>query len=101
MRLTITRAVIGLSFEAIQLASTVRRPDDSAPGFGSGMGGSGTLKTVGKPGTTLSPGTCGLPRLKRNVSGARAPLSETHNAISTAGILGGVRKKLSCFRSAN
>src|SRR5438067_1588396 len=96
-----TRAVIALSFEAIQLARTVRRPDDFAPGLAAGIGGSARLKTVGKPGSTLSPSTFGLPRLKMKVSGALGPASTTHRAISTFGIDGALRRKFICFKRAN
>src|ERR1051325_6365618 len=98
-RLTMTREVIGLSFDAIQLARTVRRPDDLPIGFASA--GSGKPNTDGKPGTTLSPGTCGLPRLKTKVSGAFGPPSTTHSAISTDGIAGALRKKSICLVKAN
>src|SRR5215475_9715036 len=101
MRFTITRAVIGLSFDAIQLASTVRRPDDFAPGLAAGIGGSGRLKTLGKPGCTLSPRTCGLPRLKTNVSGTLAPFSTTQRAMSTFGVGGALRRKFIVLRSLN
>src|SRR5580658_1058343 len=89
-RLAMTRAVSVLSFDAIQSARTVRRPDDFAPGLAGG--GSGILKIVGKPGSTLSPGLFGLPRTKRKVSGARGPDSTTQRAISTLGVAGALRK---------
>ena len=41
-RLAITRAVSGLSGEAIQLASTVRRPVVFAPAAGAGIAGAAT-----------------------------------------------------------
>ena len=68
-RLTITRAVSGLSFEASQSASAVRRPLDLAFGPGAGIAGSGTPKTDGKPGATSLPLAPGLPRIRTCVFG--------------------------------
>ena len=59
-----------LSGEAIQLASASRRPDDFAPAGRVGNHRIGwRAKISGTPGSTFSPGTCGLPRCRMNVSG--------------------------------
>ena len=56
MRLTITRAVSGLSGEAIQSASTRRRPGTCAPGVGVGITGLRRCRApTGSAGSTLSP----------------------------------------------
>src|SRR5438093_11147146 len=71
IRLTITRAVTGLSFDAIQFARTERRPLLRAPAGGSGILGSGAPRTCGKPGSTLALGAWALPRIITNVCGGR------------------------------
>ena len=80
MRLTITRAVAGLSGEAIQFASVSRRPVECVFACGGESRGGRGSRIRGKVGSTFSPNTCGLPRLSTNVSGAFRPDSVTPNA---------------------
>ena len=87
-RLTNTRAVNGLSFDAIQSASTVRRPLDFAPGFGAGIVGSGRPSTSGKPGFTSLPFACGEPRTSRCVVGGFTSQLFTESASSWPGGVG-------------
>src|SRR5262249_58342634 len=75
MRLTITRAVGGLSLAASHSASTRRRPEVCAWGRGSGSTGVALVSTDGKPGSTFAPLLCGLPRRKTKVSSGHGPFS--------------------------
>ena len=83
-RLTITRAVSGLSFDAIQFASASRRP--VLLGTGS-IVASAALPPgetiVGKPGKTSSPRLASKPRSSRNVFGGGPDLSVS--PIATGG----------------
>src|SRR5687768_16057537 len=82
MRLAMTRAVSGLSGDAIQFARAVRRPVDFVfDGVGENAG-SAAPNTCGKPGSTASPLTWGLPRNRTNVGGGFAPISVTASAFS-------------------
>ena len=73
MRLAITRAVSGLSGDAIQLASTVRRPAGlraGAAAWGS-PGRAGSRHVEEARARPSSPGAWALPRSRTNVSGGR------------------------------
>src|SRR5262249_48796561 len=83
-RLTITRAVSGLSLLAIQFANASRRPEVLASGPRSGITGAGGASTDKKPGSTSSPFACGLPRCSTNVLGGAGPASVTHSACASA-----------------
>src|SRR5687768_143860 len=97
MRLTITRAVSGLSFDAIQSARTVRRPLVLAPVAGVGVTALPGVMTARRPGSTLAPGEWALPRTMADVAGAAGRRSVTHSAVGRVAF---VRRSRSRFRLA-